>query len=209
MSSIRRRGATLALAVLLVAAAAAFAVAAGKGPKTDAVQASFTAQRTAGKTKTCTGEDGTYANTSERFEGTATGDARLTGKLVVTTRSLVNEDSGLGTSSGDVRILDAATGHMKAHGKFSAVVTDGSVLNGFLAGHVHPQGDSPRRDAQLWANFRAESTQEGAVTGELGGGPSENTAVIQSGGCGKPKPKPAKAHGKPAKPKPKPKTARP
>ena len=61
-------------------------------------------------------------------------------------------------------------------------------------------GDPPRRDGRLLANFRAEGNDQGAVTGELGTGTSENSAVVQSGGCGKPAP--AKTH---AKPKPKPK----
>ena len=196
MRSIRRRGAVLTLAVAIVMAAAALAVAAAKGPKTDATQATFSAQLTDQKAKTCTGEDGTYTDAKERYAGTVTGDPRVTGDLLVTTHTLVNQESGLGTSRGTVRILDPATHRVKAHGKFRAVVTEGSVLNGFLDGHVHAQGDPPRRDARLWANFRAQGTPEGAVSGEFGGGASENTAVIQSGKCGAPKhahPKPKKA----------------
>ena len=207
MGSIKRRGAVLALAVALVVAAAALAVAAGKGPKTDAVQATFTAQRTDAKAKTCTGEDGTYSEARERFAGSITGDARITGDLLVRSHALVNQDTGLGTSRGTVRILDPATKRVKAHGKFQAVVTEGGVLNGFLRGHVRSRGeDPPRRDGRLWANFRAQVTEQGAVTGELGGGASQNTAVIQSGKCGapakpgaKPKPKPKRDKVKPAR----------
>ena len=107
--------------------------------------------------------------------------------LIVKSRALVNQDTGLGTSRGTVRILDPATKHVKAHGKFQAVVTEGGVLNGFLTGHVRARGeDPPRRDGRLSANFRAQVTEQGAVTGELGGGASQNTAVIQSGKCGAP-----------------------
>jgi hypothetical protein len=193
MGSVRWRGAALTLAVAVLMAVAALAVAATNGPKTDATQATFTAQRTDQKVKTCTGQDGTYANVRERYTGTITGDPRVSGQLVVTSHALVNQDTGLGTSRGTVRILDPATHRVKAHGKFKAVVTGGSVLTGFLDGHVRATGDtSPQRDARLWANFRAQGTEQGAVTGELGGGASENTAVIQSGKCGaaqKPKPK--------------------
>ena len=205
MGSIKRRGAVVALAVALVVAAAALAVAAGKGPKTDTTQATFTAQRTDGKDKTCTGEDGTYTSSRERFAGTITGDPRLTGDLVVRSHALVNQDTGLGTSRGTVRILDPATKRVKAHGKFSAVVTEGGVLNGFLSGHVRSRGeDPPRRDGRLWANFRAQVTEQGAVTGELGGGASQNTAVIQSGKCGAPAKPGAKAKPKPKRDKAKP-----
>ena len=204
MGSIKRRGAVVALAVAIVVAAAALAVAAGKGPKTDATHATFTAQRTDGKDKTCTGEDGTYTSSRERFAGTITGDSRLTGDLEVRSHSLVNQATGLGTSRGTVRSVDPATKRVKAHGKFQAVVTEGGVLNGFLSGHVRSRGeDPPRRDGRLWANFRAQVTEQGAVTGELGGGASQNTAVIQSGKCGAPAkqtPKPKK--DKKDKPKP-------
>ena len=205
MGSIKRRGAVVALAVAIVVAAAALAVAAGKGPKTESTQATFTAQRTDGKVKTCTGEDGTYTSAKERFAGTITGDPRLSGDLVVESRALVNQDTGLGTSRGTVRILDPATKRVKAHGKFSAVVTEGSVLNGFLTGHVRARGeDAPGVTDASTANFRAQVTEQGAVTGELGGGAGQNTAVIQSGKCGAP-PKPeAKAKPKPKKDKPKP-----
>ena len=144
MGSIKRRGAVLALAVAIVVAAAALAVAAGKGPKTDAAQATFTAQQTDSKARTCTGEDGTYTDAKERFAGTITGDPRLSGDLVIKSHALVNQDTGLGTSRGTVRILDPATKHVKAHGKFQAVVTEGGVLNGFLTGHVHARGRTRR-----------------------------------------------------------------
>ena len=205
MGSIKRRGAVVALAVAIVVAAAALAVAAGKGPKTDTTQATFTAQRTDGKDKTCTGEDGTYTSSRERFAGTITGDPRLTGDLVVSSRALVNQDTGLGTSRGTVRILDPATKRVKAHGKFQAVVTEGGVLNGFLSGHVRSRGeDPPRRGGRLWAYFRAQVTEQGAVTGELGGGASQNTAVIQSGKCGAPAKPGAKAKPKRKRDKAKP-----
>src|SRR4051794_40254072 len=144
----QRHGAVLALAALIVAAVAALAVAAGQGPKTDATHATFTAQRTAGKTTTCTGQDGTYAQAREKYAGTVTGDPRVSGKLVVRTRTLINQDTGLGTSQGKFRILDATTNRAKAHGKFDAAVTNGSHLAGVLTGHVRDAaGDPPRRGA--------------------------------------------------------------
>lgn len=201
MSTIKQRGVLLTLTLAIAATAATLAVAAGLGPKTDPTQATFTAQRTDQKVKTCTGQDGTYADAKETYTGTTTGDPRLTGKLVVKSHALVNQDTGLGTSRGTLRILDPETNKTKAHGKFKAVVTEGSILNGFLDGHVHAQGDErPHRDARLWANFRAQGTEQGAVTGELGGGTSENTAVIQSGKCAsekKPKAEKPKAKRKP------------
>jgi hypothetical protein len=180
----KRHGAVLALAALIVAAVAALAVAAAKGPKTDATQASFTAQRTAGKTRTCTGQDGNYAEAREKYAGAVTGDPRVSGKVIVRTHALINTDTGLGTSQGKFRILDPDTNHVKVHGKFVAAVTNGTQLEGVLTGHVRDAGgDPPRRDARLVANFRADATADGAVSGEFGSGSSDNTAVIQSGRC--------------------------
>jgi hypothetical protein len=196
MGARRRHGVLVALALAAILGVAALALAAANGPKTDAVQASFTAQATNVKTRTCTGQDGTYSATRVRFEGTSTGDERLTGRVLARAHNLINQDTGLGTSRGVLRILDPATGRVKAHAKFSAVVTEGTVLNGFILGHVRPQGeDTPKRDGRLWANFTAQVTPQGAATGELGGGTAENTAVIQSGHCGSPKAaKPKKQH---------------
>ena len=201
----RRNGAVLALAALIVAAVAALAVAAAKGPKTDATQASFTAQRTAGKTKTCTGQDGNYAEAREKYEGTVTGDPRVSGKVIVRTHALINTDTGLGTSQGKFRILDPDTNHVKVHGKFVAAVTNGTQLEGVLTGHVRDAGgDPPRRGARLVANFRADVTPDGAVSGQFGGGTSGNTAVIQSGHCSAAKGGQGKAKQHHAQPKPKP-----
>jgi hypothetical protein len=182
----KRHGAALALAALIVAALAALAVAAAKGPKTDATHATFTAQLTAGKTKTCTGQDGNYAEAREKYAGTVTGDPRVSGKVIVRTHALINPDTGLGTSRGKFRILDPDTNRVKAHGKFEAAVTNGSQLEGLLTGHVRDAGgDPPRRDARLVANFRADAAADGSVSGEFGGGTSDNAAVIQSGKCAK------------------------
>jgi hypothetical protein len=181
----RRPGALLALALTMVLAAATLVWAAGHGPKTDATQATFTAQATNVKSRTCTGQDGAYSETRVRFTGTSTGDPRLSGNIQARAHTLVNTDTGLGTSRGRLRILDPATGQVKARAKFTAVVTEGSVLNGFILGHVRPPGDTtPQRTGRLWANFSATINAQGQASGELGGGPSQNTAVIQSGHCG-------------------------
>src|SRR5215218_7186266 len=181
----KRHGAVVALAALMVAIVAALAVAAAKGPRTDATKASFTAQRTAGKTKTCTGQDGNYAEAREKYAGTVTGDPRVSGKLIARTHALINTDTGLGTSRGKFRILDPDTNRVKVHGKFDAAVTNGLQLEGLITGHVRDAGgDPPHRDARLVANFRADTTPDGAVSGEWGGGSSDNAAVIQSGKCG-------------------------
>ncbi len=209
MRRIQRHGAALVLAALVMVAAAAIAVAAGKGPKTDDAKATFTAKLTDQKSRTCTGEDGAYAASREVYSGTITGNPELSGDLVIRARSLVNTDSGLGTSRGKVEIRDAEPHKVKAHGKFVAVVTEGAELEGFLAGHVHPAGEPPRRDGRLWANFHATGKEDGSVSGALGDGGGANTAVVQSGHCGGPKrgaPKPPH-HPKPDhKPKPKPKS---
>ena len=197
----RRIKSALVLAALMVVAVAALAVAAGNGPKTDEAKATFTAKLTDQKSRTCTGQDGAYAENREVYTGTITGDPDLSGDLVVRSRSLVNTDTGLGTSRGTVFIRDADSHKLKAHGKFQAVVTQGSELEGFLAGHVKQAGAPPRRDGRLWANFHATGSADGSVSGALGDGGGANTAVVQSGHCGHGK-KPAAHPKKQGQPKP-------
>lgn len=176
----------LGLAALLTLVASGVAVAheGTKTTKTDPAAATFTAERTKVSEKTCTGTDGTYRVAREEFRGTvASSDPRLAGVLVLKTRSVVNQTNGLGHTVGHA-YLRATDGKHKGKAALVGVNTRG-VLDGVLSGFARGAGDT--HGGTLVANFRAVFAANGlSLTGELGSGASQNTAVVQHfGGCPK------------------------
>ena len=195
---------SLALAAVMALAVAGIAIAHGGGSAqpTEAVQASFTAAPVPGKTKTkqCTGVDGEYAITKSVDQGTATGDPRLSGKVTIKSKSVVNTTKGLGWIDGKAQIRDETTGKLKVESHFSAVITEGSKLEGLIRGKVKnaapattpkkSHGKKGKFNSELLANFSATVAPDGTVSGELGSGTSNNTAIIHGNPCA-PKQQPA------------------
>ena len=182
MRILRIAAPTAALAV----AAGGVAVAAGGGntPKTDEAAATFTATTSdKSKTRTCEGRDGTYNLTHGVYRGTSSGDARLTGDIVVRTRTLVNTDTGLGTTTG--RVFLKRDGRRVAVAGLKAVNTQSGKLDGFLSGHARKT--EGRGTSRLFANFSAAFNASGSeLNGELGSELPvlpENSAVFQDGRC--------------------------
>jgi hypothetical protein len=170
-------------ASLLVALVATGIAVANEGAKadTDAVSAAFQAERTKVAEKTCTGGDGTYRSAREEFRGTVTStDPRLSGAVVLKTRSFVNQTTGLGTTSGEATVR-GTDGKVKGVVRLTAVNTQSGVLEGVLQGRVKSSGDAP--GGTLTANFHAQFSSATALAGTIGGGGGANTAVVQGGGC--------------------------
>jgi hypothetical protein len=170
-------------ASLLVALVATGIAVANEGAKadTDAVSAAFQAERTKVAEKTCTGGDGTYRSAREEFRGTVTStDPRLSGAVVLETRSFVNQTTGLGTTSGEATVR-GTDGKVKGVVRLTAVNTQSGVLEGVLQGRVKSSGDAP--GGTLTANFHAQFSSATALAGTIGGGGGANTAVVQGGGC--------------------------
>jgi hypothetical protein len=191
---------SLAIAAVMALAVAGIAVAhksAGPATPTEPAVATFTATPNADKTRTrqCTGADGTYTIAKAVYNGTSTGDARLTGNITIKSQSVVNTTTGLGHSEGEVFVRDAATGKLKAVASFAAVNTEQGVLNGFLTGKVKnataaakaKRGGSHRHGnggTSIAANFSAAFNADGTqLSGELGGGAAQNTAVFYGNPC--------------------------
>ena len=177
----------LGLAVLLTLVAAGVAVAeeGRKTTDTDPAAATFSAERTKVSERTCVGSDGTYRVAHEEFRGTVvSSDPRLAGVVVLKTRSVINQTNGLGRTAGHA-YLRSADGKHKGKAALVAVNTQRGVLDGILNGSVRASGDTP--GGTLVANFRAVFAADGlSFTGELGGGASQNTAVVQRfAGCAK------------------------
>ena len=173
-----RRFSTLAIVTLVALVATGLAIAHEKtSRKTEAVAATFTAAPTErSKTRQCTGSDGTYNVTKGVYAGTATGDPRLSGAIVIRTHTVVNLTNGYGWTKGHVTLRDA-NGKTKAKASLVAVNSQRGILNGFMNGRVKDGG-------HLLANFSAAFNADGtALTGELGSGAAQNTAILTTGGC--------------------------
>lgn len=172
-----RRFAPLALVTVVALVVTGFAIAhEQQARKTEAVAATFTASTERVQSRQCTGADGVYDVTHAVYRGTATGDARLTGQITIKTKSVVNRTSGLGTTKGYVLIRDA-DGRLKAKAHLGAVVSQHTALNGLARGKVKNGG-------HLLANVTATFNLAGAtLSGELGSGTGQNTAVVTSGSC--------------------------
>jgi hypothetical protein len=184
-----RRIKLLGAAALLTLVASGVAVAheGTKTSKTDPAAATFAAERTKVSDKTCTGSDGhTYRVAHEEFRGTVTSsDPRLAGTLVLKTRSVIDQTNGLGQTFGHAS-LRSTDGKNKGKASLVAVNTQRGILDGVLTGFVR-SSDDEHKGGNLVANFRAVFAANGlSFTGELGGGASQNTAVIQRfAGCPK------------------------
>ena len=171
--------------VVLVLGLTGFALAGPPGPSTKQVAASFSTTAQHVTTKTCTGTDGTYTLTNGMYSGTV--DGTITGgatdTLQLNVRSLVNQATGDGSTTGQFTIKHGMTD--VANGSLSAVDSASGSLSGFLSGHAAGTPPPPPSGgrARLFANFSATLTS-GALNGQIGGNATmTNSAVEQSGGC--------------------------
>jgi hypothetical protein len=197
-----KRWISLAMAAVLALALAGIAIAhknGGQPQPTKQVRAEFQATPDPEKTKTrqCEGVDGTYQITKVVLNGTSTGDAQspeLTGNLTIKAKTVVNTQTGLGWSDGKTFIRDAASGKLKVVAGFSAVLTGGNQLEGFVLGKVKrmatPPGMPKDRDnghrrlkSTLRANFSATLNPDGSTAGGIGTGGGNNTAIIHGNPC--------------------------
>jgi hypothetical protein len=192
-------GLAMMAALMLTVAGIAVAHNGGNPGKTEAASATFTATPTdQSTTKTCTGADGTYAITKGVYTGTSTGDPRLTGDILIRTKSVINQDNGLGVTNGTVWLKAPATPKVTAahHGggnrqqfkavaRLTAVNTNKGKLDGLLAGTA--KNADGTGSTGLVANFSAEFNADGSqLTGELGGNAPvapDNSAVFIGRPC--------------------------
>jgi hypothetical protein len=180
----------IALAIVTALATASVAVATHRQNRThtDAVLATFTVTQSSVRDKTCTGVDGEYREFRAKYRGTATGDPRLTGEIVIHSKGLINQTTGFGSSRGTVHLR--SNGRTTARALYFATNTDRGVLHGYIVGHVRDRspGGTEEQDGsgKLMANFKATFNANGTVlTGQLGGTSADprTPAVIQAGGC--------------------------
>jgi hypothetical protein len=161
-----------AVAALAATGAALAHLNAGKGVTT--VATTFTAKPTgATRTRTCTDASNAVWNiTNGVYQGAATGD--LAGNVTIRTQSVINTTTGNGFTDGKVLLRDAGTNRLIGEANLDAVNSHDGVLDGMLQGRV-PGG-------RLIANFTATFANDGSsLSGSLGGGSGNNTAVVYGG----------------------------
>jgi hypothetical protein len=180
----------IVLAIVTALATAGVAVAKHRhgGTHTDAVMATFTVTQSSVRDRTCTGVDGQYRQFHAKYRGTATGDPRLTGDIVIHSKGLINQTTGFGSSRGTIKLR--SSGRTTARARYFATNTDRGVLHGYIVGHVRDRSPNGAEEqdgsGKLMANFKATFNADGTVlTGQLGGTSADprTPAVIQAGGC--------------------------
>lgn len=182
-----RRSLAVMVALGLLGVVAAAVAASGRQPDTDSVMATVVFSHVEGKTRSCQGVDGEYAEQFVTVTGTSTGDPRLSGKVKFSVRVIVNVENGVGTESGTIRVHDAQTGHtkVKAQAKDAGVA---EIWQGLLFGQVRDRGAGGEETAGAGAihgNYRITFMPNGAVTMQIGGEAADGRipGVIFSGQC--------------------------
>jgi len=150
--------------------------------------------------------DGTYFQVDTTYRGTATGDPRLSGRLVVQAKALVrvNPDAGpfqsdtgnAGLTTGSFRISPDPDGGGtgRAFGRFVGTVgstvpadaTNNLEIEGVAFGRTRSVGDLPGGDLVGNFNVASDDPTGNQINGTLGGdtGDSlEQPAFIQNGEC--------------------------
>jgi hypothetical protein len=176
-----RRLTWIGIAALIALVAAGIAVAHERGAKgTDPVSATFTATATKTETRTCTGPDGTYNIVHARYEGTSTGDPRLTGRITLRTKSVINTTTGYGWTKGWLAVRNG-DGRRLAQAYVVGVNSTQTTVNGFATGRARGVSETAP-GGTLLANLT--TTLSGNIlTGKLGTNGSQNTAIVFSGAC--------------------------
>jgi hypothetical protein len=166
----------LAVGVSALVATSIAAASHRKHAQTADVAATFTATASRTTTRTCTGEGNTvFTVTNAVWRGTATStEPRLAGTLVLRTHAVVNNATGDGWLSGSWHSRNAPSG--RAHAHLSAVIDNGSAVEGLATGRVH------RPAGHLRGNFSA-AIAGNTMSGSLGAGTSDNSAIIFRTGC--------------------------
>lgn len=182
----RRKKHLFWLAALGLLALVGVAAAVQPHPQTADVSAAFSADQVRSHSRTCTQGGNTFRITNAVWRGSSTSaEPRLSGNLVISTRTVVNETTGDGWASGTWRTT--ATAQMKpgkgrrprSNARLSAVIDNGNHLDGLATGEARPDW------ARLLGNWSA-TVIGNTLSGELGANAPvapDNSALLYRGGC--------------------------
>ena len=174
------------LAALGLFALVGVAAAVQPHPQTADVSAAFSADQARSHSRTCTQGGDTFRITNAVWRGTSTSaEPRLTGNLVISTRTVLNETTGDGWFSGTWRTTPTAQmkpgkgRRPRSNARLSGVIDNGNHLDGLATGEV--RGDWARLLGNLSATVIGNT-----VSGELGANAPvapDNSALLYRGGC--------------------------
>jgi hypothetical protein len=186
MIGMRRKKYLLWLAAVGLFVLVGVAAATQPHPQTADVSAAFTADQVRSHSRTCTQDGNTFRITNAVWRGTATSaEPRLTGSLVISTRTVLNETTGDGWFSGTWRskapspMNPGKGGRPHANARLSGVIDNANHLDGLATG----QAWAPW--ARLLGNMSA-TVIGNALSGELGANAPvapDNSALLYRGGC--------------------------
>ena len=152
--------------------AAGVAVAAPQTSETTPFTTDFQASVAKQSQRDC---DATHTAFRVLFNGTQTSsDPRLAGDLIVRVRSVVNNESGWGRTTGKVIVRETGTHKPKFGGHIVGVLEPDGQAEGFLRGTT-----TAKPHAKVFANFNVQQAENGDVTGEIG---KETLSGMQDGG---------------------------
>ena len=182
-----RRSLAVLVALGILGVIAAAVAANGRQPDTDSVMATVVFSHVEGKTRSCEGVDGEYAEQHVTVTGTSTGDPRLSGQVTFSVDVIVNVENGVGTENGTLRIRDDQTGRTKVKARVKdAGVTE--IWQGLAFGQVRDRGSGGEETSgtgDIHANYRITFMPNGAVVMQIGGASADGRqpGVIFSGRC--------------------------
>jgi hypothetical protein len=121
------------------------AIAAGnRRADADSVMATVVFSHVEGKTRSCEGVDGEYAEQVVTVTGTSTGDPRLSGKVTFSVYVIVNVENGVGTENGTIRIQDAQSDRSKVKAQMNDAGV-GEICQGLAFGRVSDAAPAAKR----------------------------------------------------------------
>ena len=151
--------------------AAGVAVAGPQSSETTPFTADFQASVAKQTQRSC---DAAHTAFRVLFKGTLTStDPRLAGDLAVRVRSVVNNESGWGRTTGKVIVRETGTHKPKFGGHVVGVIEPEGQVEGFLRGTT-----VAKPHAKMFANFNVQQAENGDVTGEIG---KESLSGMQDG----------------------------
>ena len=164
-----RRSLAVLVALGVVGVIAAAVAANGRQPDTDSVMATVVFSHVEGKTRSCEGVDGEYAEQHVTVTGMSTGDPRLSGKVTFSVYVIVNVENGVGTENGTIKISDAQTGRTKVKARVKdAGVTE--IWQGLAFGQVRDRGsggEATSGTGEIHANYRITFMPNGAAVMQI------------------------------------------
>ena len=177
-----RKGFSVLVLLIALAVAGTALATEQRRSATSPLAATLAGHKVSGENTICQGEDGPYLKIGGVFEGTATGDPRISGNVrVAVVKDFVHLTDGFGIVKAKIEVRDPATNDLKMNGGFVAVNSGRGKVDGLITARTH------RPEGRVLANFSLQFDQTGTSYvgqfGDVAGPPAQNTAVWSDRAC--------------------------